>query len=77
MQTSVSVRGQTVIPRAIRQAMGITSATRLQWAVRDGVIIVTPLPEDPVSASVGILKNRKVSSQELLVQRKRDREKEK
>ncbi|MBE0410480.1 MAG: AbrB/MazE/SpoVT family DNA-binding domain-containing protein [Anaerolineales bacterium] len=75
MQTTVSVRGQTVIPREIRKKLDITPATRLEWMVKNGVIIVLPLPPDPVRSSVGILKGRGVSTKDLLTERKIDREK--
>jgi AbrB family looped-hinge helix DNA binding protein len=76
MQTTVSVRGQTVIPRPIRKALGITPATQLHWTIKDGVIIVLPIPADPVQAAVGILKGRGPTSTDLLAERKAEREKE-
>lgn len=76
MQTTVSVRGQTVIPRQIREELGITPTTRLEWKVRNGVIIVLPLPSDPVQSAVGILEGRGPSTADLLAERKADREKE-
>jgi predicted nucleic acid-binding protein len=51
MQSTVSVRGQTVIPRHIREQLKITPATKLDWNVKNGVIIVLPLPSDPVHTS--------------------------
>ena len=75
MQTTVSVRGQTVIPRPIREKLGITPATRLEWKVENGVIIVLPLPSDPVQSAVGILEGRGPTTSELLAERKADREK--
>lgn len=75
MQTSVSERGQTVIPRKIREKLGITSSTRLEWKIQNGIIIVLPLPADPVRSAVGILEGRGVSTSELLAERKVDREK--
>jgi AbrB family looped-hinge helix DNA binding protein len=75
MQTTVSVRGQTVIPRSIREELGITPATRLEWKVETGVIIVLPLPSDPVQSAVGILEGRGPTTSELLAERKLDREK--
>jgi AbrB family looped-hinge helix DNA binding protein len=75
MQTTVSVRGQTVIPRSIREELGITPATRLEWKVENGVIIVLPLPSDPVQSAVGILEGRGPTTSELLAERKLDREK--
>ena len=76
MQTTVSVRGQTVIPRDIREELKITNTTRLEWKVKNGVIIIFPLPADPVQAAVGILEGRGPSNFDLLAERKLDREKE-
>lgn len=76
MQTTVSERGQTVIPRKIREKLGITSSTRLEWKVQNGVIIVLPLPSDPVRSSIGILEGRGLSTAELLAERKADQEKD-
>lgn len=74
MQSTVSVRGQTVIPRHIREALGITPNTRLEWTIKDGVIIVQPVPLDPVGVSIGILRGRGLSTADLLEERKRERE---
>jgi AbrB family looped-hinge helix DNA binding protein len=76
MQSTVSVRGQTVIPRHIREQLKITPATKLDWNVKNGVIIVLPLPTDPVQSAVGILEGRGPSTADLLAERKVDREKE-
>ena len=76
MQTTVSVRGQTVIPRHIREELGITPTTRLEWKVKNGLIIVLPIPSDPVQYAVGILEGRGPSTSDLLSERKADREKE-
>jgi bifunctional DNA-binding transcriptional regulator/antitoxin component of YhaV-PrlF toxin-antitoxin module len=76
MQSKVSVRGQTVIPREIRKALGITTDTVLQWSVKNGVLLVYPVPKDPVAASIGILRGRGPSTQELLEERRRERERE-
>ena len=76
MLSTVSIRGQTVIPRAIREAMGIVPNTRLEWIMQDGIITVLPIPPDPVRAAVGILKERGVSTAALLAERKAERERE-
>ncbi|MBI2939333.1 MAG: AbrB/MazE/SpoVT family DNA-binding domain-containing protein, partial [Chloroflexi bacterium] len=47
MQTKVSVRGQTVIPQEIREALGISPGDTLAWRLHDGAILVYPLPADP------------------------------
>ena len=58
MQGKVSVRGQTVIPREIREVLGITANSVLHWKIQDGVILVYPVPTDPVRASLGVLRGK-------------------
>ncbi|HVC32263.1 MAG TPA: AbrB/MazE/SpoVT family DNA-binding domain-containing protein [Chloroflexota bacterium] len=75
MRTKVSVRGQTVVPREIREALGIGPRDTLDWELRDGVIVVYPLPADPVRASLGILKGR-VTLRDFLLDREEERARE-
>lgn len=75
MESKVSVRGQTVIPNEIRKAMGITRNSTLHWEIQDGVIMVYPIPRDPVRASLGILQG-KGSLEEFLRERRQERTKE-
>jgi bifunctional DNA-binding transcriptional regulator/antitoxin component of YhaV-PrlF toxin-antitoxin module len=58
MQSKVSVRGQTVIPGEIRKALNITPDTVLRWEIEDGVVLVYPMPKDPVRAALGILRGK-------------------
>jgi AbrB family looped-hinge helix DNA binding protein len=76
MQSVVSVRGQTVIPKEIREKLGIHAKSRLRWEVRDGRLIVSILPEDSIAALRGVLKDSDWSTADLLAERKADREKE-
>ena len=73
-QSTVSVRGQTVIPQEIRKQFGIQPNTKLAWSTLNGVIIVVPIPEDPITASVGLLKNTDFTFQDFLEERQRERE---
>ena len=75
MRSKVSAKGQTVIPREIRTALGITPKTVLHWKLEDGVITVHPLPEDPVRASFGVLRG-KGTFEEFMEHRKRERARE-
>jgi AbrB family looped-hinge helix DNA binding protein len=75
-QTKVSVRGQTVIPQEIREQFGIKPNTKLAWSTQNGVIVVVPIPEDPVRALVGILKGRGPTTADLLAERRADLEME-
>lgn len=76
MQTTVSVRGQTVIPRKIRQALGIKPHTKLEWQVKDGVIIIHAIPPDPIQAARGMLKGRGLMTETLLAERSLQRSEE-
>lgn len=76
MQTTVSVRGQTVIPKTIRKTMGIQPKDKLKWQIKDNVIIVYPIPPNPIQAAVGVLKGRGPTTDDLLVERRRDQEQE-
>lgn len=76
MKTTVSVRGQTVVPREIRECMGIVPQIKLEWQIKDGVIVVYPIPPDPVQAAVGILKGQGPTTDDLLAERRQERQRE-
>lgn len=75
MQSKVSVKGQTVIPKEVRKALGITTHTLLYWKIQDGSVSVYPIPADPVRASVGVLEG-KGSFQEFMEERQAERRRE-
>ena len=76
MKSEVSVKGQTVVPREIRKALGIKPGTTLTWSLHDQTVLVTALAEDPVEASFGALKDYEFSSAQLLTERQADRDRE-
>ncbi len=69
-------RGQTVIPKTIRDAAAIEYGMRLHWEVHEGVISVTPIPKDPVGALRGILKGKGPTFEEFLADRNAERQRE-
>jgi AbrB family looped-hinge helix DNA binding protein len=73
-QSKVSVRGQTVIPQEIRERLGIKPNTRLAWFVRDGAATVIPVPDDPIRASLGMLKGSGFTFEDFIRERNRERE---
>lgn len=54
-KSTVTVRGQTVVPKAVREKLRIGEGTQLEWSVEKGTIRVRPLPADPIAALEGIL----------------------
>ena len=77
MLSKISVRWQTVIPREIREELGIEPNGFLDWEIQDGVIHVYPVPSDPLRASLGMLRNElRGGTEDLLEERRRERERE-
>jgi AbrB family looped-hinge helix DNA binding protein len=72
MTTTVSVRWQTVIPREVREALKIEPKTKLEWEMRDGYILIYPIPADPIRAARGLFKQGSFSTEDLLEERRRD-----
>lgn len=74
--SSVYERGQTVIPKVIREAAGIEYGTRLHWEMREGAIHVMPIPKDPVRALRGILKGKGFTFEDFITERQEERRRE-
>jgi AbrB family looped-hinge helix DNA binding protein len=76
MRSTVSVRWQTVIPQEVREALRIEPNSKLEWEVKDGYILVHPLPSNPIRAARGMFKEGGPSVEDLLAERRRERENE-
>lgn len=70
MRTTVTERGQTVVPAKIRRDHGIASQTRLEWIDDGHTIRVVPVLGDPIRAAKGISRGL---GQKLLEERRRER----
>lgn len=57
MESTVTVRGQTAIPAAIRRKYNIKPKTKLEWIDDGHTITVLPIPEDSVKALKGRFKD--------------------
>lgn len=53
MLARLSSKGQLVIPKAVRQALGLRTGTRFHVHFKDGKIILEPLATSPVDALYG------------------------
>lgn len=53
MRSTITERGQTVIPAAIRRQFHLSPADRLEWVLDNGTIVVVPVRANPVEAFRG------------------------
>jgi AbrB family looped-hinge helix DNA binding protein len=70
MKTTVTERGQTVVPAKIRRDHGIEPQTRLEWIDDGHSIRVVPIPGDPIRAARGTSRGLR---RKLLEERGRER----
>lgn len=56
MLTTITRRGQTVVPAEIRQRFHIQPNTKLEWMTDEGTIRVIPIPANPIQGARGIAK---------------------
>ena len=67
-----SSKGQIVIPKEIREQLGITPGKKVLFRIVDKHAEISPLPDDPIRAMRGILKGGRSLAKELLKERERD-----
>lgn len=73
METTVTKRGQTVIPAAIRNRYRIQDGDQLVWLDDGQTIKVVPVPSDPIAALRGCGKGEGLL-EKLLEERQKERE---
>ncbi len=68
-----TVKGQVIIPARLRKKFNIKKGTRVAISEGEGnVILIQPLPDDPIEASRGILKGEKSLIKALLKERREE-----
>ena len=72
----VSSKGQTVIPKEVREAMGLKEGTQLSWSVKGRQAYVFAVPDDPVEALRGILKRDGYTFEDYMRERNEERKAE-
>ncbi len=71
-KTSVTRKGQTVVPAPLRKRFNIGPNSQLVWSTDGKVIEVTPLPPDAIRALRGSTEKRRLL-RALLRRRKEDK----
>ncbi len=73
MIAKATVKGQVVIPAELRKKYKIKKGSKVNIYEGEGnVIIIKPLPEDPIEASKGMLKGKTSILKALLKDRQED-----
>jgi AbrB family looped-hinge helix DNA binding protein len=75
MKAKVTARGQVSIPAEIRRKFNIEPESRVEWIVEGSVIMVIPLPKDPIAAFRGRGSGR-YSTEQLIEERRAERKDE-
>ena len=74
MRSTITSRGQTVVPAAIRERFRLGPATRLEWVVESDGSIRVPVAADPIAAFRG--SGPGGSTARLLAERQAERQRE-
>ncbi len=75
MRTTVSRRGQTVIPSEIRERYHIKGGDVIEWIDDGETIKAIPITSDPITALRGCARGEKLTKQ-LIEERQKDRDNE-
>ncbi|MDP2999465.1 MAG: AbrB/MazE/SpoVT family DNA-binding domain-containing protein [Bryobacterales bacterium] len=73
MHTRATVKGQVLIPVALRRKYGITKGTRISITEEKGRIVLQPITRDFIHSLMGSLKGTG-ALEELMADRRRERD---
>jgi AbrB family looped-hinge helix DNA binding protein len=74
---TISSKGQLVVPKEIREALGIKPKQKILLKLVEDHAEIEPLPEDPIEHLCGIFKDHPVSlTAQLLKDREEDKRRE-
>jgi AbrB family looped-hinge helix DNA binding protein len=76
MTAKVSLRGQTVIPAALRQKYHILPNSRVEFLDVGGEIVLIPVPENGFKKARGFLKGTGITMKDLWDYRREERARE-
>lgn len=61
----ITPKGQILVPKNLRQKLGLKPGKKVHLAEDDGRLILTPVPSDPIEAATGFLKGKYSLTQDL------------
>lgn len=70
----ISSKGQIVIPKEIREKLGIGSGKKVLLRLVGDHAEIVPLPDEPIRAMRGMLRADTSLAEELLIERRKDKE---
>ena len=70
----VTTRGRVVIPARLRRKLGIKPGTKVCFIEHGSEILFQPLTKQNIRSICGMLKDTTSATAELLIERKKDRE---
>jgi AbrB family looped-hinge helix DNA binding protein len=71
--SKATVKGQVLIPVELRKKFNIKKGTRIAISEGQGnVIVLKPVPDDPIEASRGMLRGKKSLTKALLQDRREE-----
>ena len=73
---TVSAKGWVVIPKAMREKHGLEQGSRVQIVDYGEMLVIVPLPDDPVAVLHGMFAGGPSLTEELLVEREQERSRE-
>ena len=76
MPVKVSQKGWVVIPAALRQRYELEPGSLLQVVDYGGVLALVPVPDDPINAGTGMLRQGNSLTKALLDEHRREQERE-
>lgn len=71
--SSVSTKGQLIIPYKFRKKYGISSHSTIKWIDTGHGLMLVPISDDPITSSRGMLKGTGASTDSLLKIKKEDK----
>jgi AbrB family looped-hinge helix DNA binding protein len=75
-ESTITSKGQIVIPARLRKRYGLKPGTKICFIERDSEILFQPLTKEYIRSMCGLLKSETSATIELLKERAKDRKRE-